>query len=132
MSEKLKSFEISASDEIFDINETEQTSVTTPLKKKANSSKSKKIKEAIGSIPSGAIGIKKAEDIFKKTKDVEIVKVKPETVAIHSTRNVSWPEIGKVLRGYNIVEKDVADKWLTREHIRLATPEEVAREFGVI
>jgi uncharacterized protein (UPF0332 family) len=32
--------------------------------------------------------------------------------------------------GYNIVEKDAAEKWLTRSHIRTATPEEVAREFG--
>jgi hypothetical protein len=126
MSEELKSFEISASDEVFNIDETDNNSALN------NNPKQAKTKEAIGAIPSGAIGIKKAEDIFKKTKNVAIVKVKPETVAIHSTRNVSWPEIGKVLRGYNIVEKDVADKWLTRKHIRLATPEEVAREFGVI
>jgi hypothetical protein len=38
--------------------------------------------------------------------------------------------VGKVYRGYNIVEKDAADKWLTRSHIRMATPEEVAKEFG--
>jgi hypothetical protein len=126
MSEELKSFEISASDEVFNIDETDTLSALTKNPKQS------KTKEAIGAIPSGAIGIKKAEDIFKKTKDVTIVKVKPETVAIHSTKNVSWPEIGKVLRGYNIVEKEIADKWLTRKHIRLATPEEVAREFGVI
>jgi hypothetical protein len=38
--------------------------------------------------------------------------------------------VGKVYRGYNIVTKEQADKWLTRDHIRLATPEEVAQEFG--
>jgi hypothetical protein len=38
--------------------------------------------------------------------------------------------VGKVYRGYNIVEKDAAEKWLTRSHIRTATPEEVAKEFG--
>jgi hypothetical protein len=53
-----------------------------------------------------------------------------ETVAIHSTKNVSWPGVGKVLKGYNIVTKGNSKKWLERSHIRIATPEEVAREFG--
>lgn len=52
------------------------------------------------------------------------------TVAIHSTKNVVWDGVGKVEKGYNIVKKADADKWLTRDHIRLATPEEVAREYG--
>jgi hypothetical protein len=53
-----------------------------------------------------------------------------ETVAVHSTKNVSWPGVGKVLKGYNIVTKANSKKWLERNHIRIATPEEVAREFG--
>jgi hypothetical protein len=28
------------------------------------------------------------------------------------------------------VTKQAADKWTTRDHIRIATPEEVARDFG--
>lgn len=52
------------------------------------------------------------------------------TVAIHSTKNVVWEGVGKVEKGYNIVTKAQADKWVTRSHIRLATPEEVAREYG--
>jgi predicted RNA-binding protein with RPS1 domain len=62
--------------------------------------------------------------------------VKPTTaknkdmVAIHSTKNVSWSGVGSVSRGYNIVTKEASVKWLTRYHIRLATPEEVARDFG--
>ena len=55
---------------------------------------------------------------------------KEEKVAVHSTKNVTWSGVGKVYRGYNIVSKDAAEKWLTRSHIRLATPEEVAKEFG--
>jgi hypothetical protein len=53
-----------------------------------------------------------------------------ETVAIHSTKNVSWPGVGKILKGYNIVTKANAEKWLNRSHVRSATPEEVARSFG--
>lgn len=53
-----------------------------------------------------------------------------EKVAIHSTKNVSWSGVGTVSRGYNIVTKAAAEKWLTRYYIRIATPEEVARDFG--
>jgi hypothetical protein len=53
-----------------------------------------------------------------------------DTVAIYSTRNVNWSGVGQVSKGYNIVTKQAADKWTTRDHIRIATPEEVARDFG--
>ncbi len=53
-----------------------------------------------------------------------------DAVAVHSTRNVTWSGVGKVYRGYNIVTKEASEKWLTRDHIRIATPEEVARDFG--
>lgn len=56
---------------------------------------------------------------------------KSEKVAVHSTRNVTWHEVGKVYIGYNIVTPEAAEKWLTRDHIRLATPQEVAKEFGI-
>ena len=53
-----------------------------------------------------------------------------DTVAVYSTRNVNWSGVGQVSKGYNIVTKQAADKWTTRDHIRIATPEEVARDFG--
>jgi hypothetical protein len=53
-----------------------------------------------------------------------------DTVAVYSTRNVTWSGVGKVYRGYNIVTKEASKKWATRDHIRIATPEEVARDFG--
>lgn len=53
-----------------------------------------------------------------------------EKVAIYSSKNVSWPGVGNVLKGYNIVTKSASEKWLQRDHIRIATPEEVARSFG--
>lgn len=53
------------------------------------------------------------------------------STAIHSTKNVSWAGVGTVKRGYNIVSEEAAEKWLTRNHIRIATPQEVAREYGL-
>ena len=85
--------------------------------------------QALGSVADGVIGASTAPKAPEKNKSLKAAKVK-ETVALYSTKNVSWSEVGKVYRGYNIVEKDAAEKWLTRSHIRTATPEEVAKEFG--
>jgi len=85
--------------------------------------------QALGSVANGVIGattVTKAPERKKKEKAAEV----KETVALYSTKNVTWSEVGKVYRGYNIVDKDAAEKWLTRSHIRTATPEEVAKEFG--
>lgn len=86
-------------------------------------------KPAVGMV-NGAIGSTSAErrTASKKAKKEEAKE--EEKVAIFSTKNVTWPEVGKVYRGYNIVTKEQADKWLTRSHVRLATPQEVAEEFG--
>lgn len=85
--------------------------------------------QALGAVNNGAIGATTAPKTSKKSS-AKKESEKKETVALHSTRNVTWSGVGKVYRGYNIVEKSEADQWLTRSHIRLATPEEVAKEFG--
>ena len=85
--------------------------------------------QALGAIAEGVIGATTAAVAAPRKKNSKSQE-KKETVALYSTKNVSWSEVGKVYRGYNIVEKDAADKWLTRPHIRMATPEEVAKEFG--
>ena len=62
--------------------------------------------------------------------------IKPESqnrdkVAIYSTSNVRWEEAnGAVYKGVNIVTKDQAEKWLTRPHVREATPEEIEKALG--
>jgi hypothetical protein len=87
---------------------------------------------AIGTVKNGVIGSGKVDKQDKKSAEKKSA-AKPETnkVAVHSTRNVDWPGVGKVSKGYNIVTPDQAEKWSTRSHIRIATPEEVAGEFGL-
>lgn len=89
--------------------------------------------QAVGSVANGAIGVTTAPKPEAKTSSRKASKKseeQDEKVAIHSTRNVTWEGVGKVYRGYNIVSKEAAEKWATRSHIRIATPEEVAKEFG--
>lgn len=85
--------------------------------------------QALGSVAEGVIGATTAPKAPEKKKAAK-APAKKDTVALYSTKNVTWSEVGKVYRGYNIVDKDAAEKWLTRSHIRAATPEEVAKEFG--
>lgn len=73
-----------------------------------------------------------AESVINDTIGSTIEKEKPkkeqlkrETVALFSTRNVYWDGVGEVLRGYNFVTPEQAKKWQTRDHIRVATPEEI-------
>ena len=83
--------------------------------------------QALGFTATGAIGSMAADGVKPKIKPASELGDK---VAIHSTKNVRWPEVGSVSRGYNIVTQAQADKWLTRSHVRIATPEEVKKAFG--
>ncbi len=85
--------------------------------------------QALGYVADGVIGATTAAVASPRKKKEKAAEVK-EKVALYSTKNVTWSEVGKVYRGYNIVDKDASEKWLTRSHIRIATPEEVAKEFG--
>lgn len=79
-------------------------------------------------VQNGALGSSKVEKINKEKP--HFVKPEVDKVALHSTKNVYWNDLGEIKKGYNIVLKSHADRWLTRSHVRLATPEEVAKEFG--
>ena len=83
--------------------------------------------QALGFTETGAIGSMAADG-----PKVEIKSEHNDTnkVAIYSTKNVRWEEVGTLYRGYNIVTKDQADKWLTRSHVRIATPDEVKKVLG--
>ena len=94
-----------------------------------NFARSESEPQALGSVVNGVMGVSTAPKSAPR-KAAAKPKATEEKVALHSTKNVTWEGIGKVYRGYNIVTKEAAEKWLTRSHIRTATPEEVAKEFG--
>jgi len=70
-------------------------------------------------------------DTFKNKEFVKDSSVPYNKVAILSEKNVYWSGVGRVSKGYNIVTKEAADKWLTRKGIREATPQEVASHYGL-
>lgn len=120
-----------------EITENTQEIITASVK-----SKKKSAPQVVGPINDGMIGVatkktaskkpvaKKSSAVQKKTASTS-KESKPETVAIYSERNMTWNGVGKVYRGYNIVTKEEAAQWLTRAQCREATPQEVAKEFGL-
>ena len=55
---------------------------------------------------------------------------KEEKVALWSSKNIRWTGTGTLVKGYNIVTKEAAAKWLNKQGIRKATPEEIATYYG--
>lgn len=86
-------------------------------------------KPGLAYVADGVLGSTKVAKAEPKPVVKKAAK-KEDTVAVYSSRNVTWNGVGKVYTGYNIVSKSAADQWLKRDHVRLATPEEVAREYG--
>jgi len=83
---------------------------------------------ALGAVANGVIGVTQVQR--PSSNPTANKSANAEKVAVYSTKNISVPGLGKVYRGYNIVNKDAADQWVTNSYIRLATPDEVAKEFG--
>jgi len=84
--------------------------------------------QSLGFTKTGAIGSMAADGPKRDPKPASADLT--DKVAIHSTKSVRWEEVGSISKGYNIVTKAQADKWLTRGHVRIATPEEVKKAFG--
>lgn len=85
-------------------------------------------KPSIQNIDNGIIGTGNTE-VKPKPKKAE-TKDNSEKIALLSEKNVFWEGVGRVGKGYNIVDAEEGKKWLTRNFIRLATPEEIKQEFG--
>lgn len=65
-----------------------------------------------------------------KKEKIKETNIDQERVALYSTRNLHWLKVGNLKIGYNIVDKEASEKWLTRKQVRIATPEELASYYG--
>ena len=85
---------------------------------------------AITSVENGVIGSGKVSKKPAAPKAAPKPAVEVEKVAILASRSVHWQGLGKVQKGYNIVSKEDAEKWVTLPSVRLATPEEIKTYLG--
>ncbi len=74
----------------------------------------------------------KKEKSAEKNNEIDMSKfiTKDNKVALFSSRNLTWGQLGKLYRGYTIVDVESASQWLSHSAVRVATPEEVAKEFS--
>jgi len=75
-------------------------------------------------VEDGVIGSSKTKRPTPKAA-VKKTASKVETAAVHSARNISWVGVGRIKKGYNFVEADLAEKWTTLDGVRLADPSEI-------
>ena len=106
---------------------TEVENVITNVQGKGKSSEGK---PALTPVENGTIGTGTVKPTPKPAAKKPVAEVVDDTVALHSTRNVVWQGVGKVNRGVNIVSKAEAEQWLTRNHVTVLTPEQVAKEYN--
>ena len=87
----------------------------------------------VAPLDSGAIGsttVKFKAEPAKAEPSATKTKAKELSVALYSNGNIHWDEVGTLTKGYNFVSKADSEKWLTIDSIRLATPDEIAKEFA--
>ena len=106
------------------VNDDNQKVISGPTK--AKSSKSSNMQKN----PENVLGSRAADRALAKPVVEEVVVTKKEKVALWSNKNIRWTGIGALQKGYNIVTEEASEKWLERQGIRKATPEEVATYFG--
>lgn len=108
------------------VNDDNQKVITGPAKKKTPRSSN------IQKDSDNVLGSRAADRALAKiiVEEKEEPKKVTDKVALWSNKNIRWSDVGAVKKGYNIVTEEASEKWLSRDGIRKATPEEVATYFG--
>jgi hypothetical protein len=108
------------------VNDDNQKVITGPAK--AKTSKSSNMQKN----PENVLGSRAADRALAKiiVEEKEEPKKVAEKVALWSNKNIRWSDVGAVKKGYNIVTEGASEKWLSRDGVRKANPEEVATYFG--
>lgn len=108
------------------VNDDNQKVITGPAKKKTSASSN------MQKNPENILGSKSADRALAKiiVEEKEEPKKVAEKVALWSNKNIRWSDVGDLKKGYNIVTEEASEKWLSRDSVRKAKPEEVATYFG--
>lgn len=108
------------------LNDDNQKVITGPAKKKTTKSSN------MQKNPENVLGSRAADRALAKiiVEEKEEPKKVAEKIALWSNKNIRWSDVGALKKGYNIVTEEASEKWLSRDGIRKATPEEVATYFG--
>ena len=109
-------------------NDEGQKVITAPKRGRAPRKSNSKVNED-GVIASNAADYA-LRNAPKTSAPKPVETVNPEKTALWSAKNIRWTGVGELSKGYNIVTKEAAEKWLSKAGIREATPEEIATYYG--
>jgi len=82
-----------------------------------------------GAIVMGRTGITTKSP--KKPRKVTPKPVESDKALVYSTGNITFPGVGELKFGFNVVSKTAAAKWVTLKKVREATVDEVKEFYGV-
>lgn len=68
----------------------------------------------------------------EENSDTKTIAEPKKKVAVYTSKNLHWSEVGSLKTGYNIVTKEESEKWLSHKAVRIASPEEIAKHYGKI
>jgi ATP phosphoribosyltransferase len=83
----------------------------------------------VGERPKPKVKKEKSIAVEAVVQEKEVVDM-TDKIALYSTRNIHWGNIGALKVGYNIVSKEASEKMVTHKAVRIATPEELASYYG--
>lgn len=70
--------------------------------------------------------------VEEKSKKAKKPKLDDDSVALFTNGTIYQNKWGEITKGYNIVSKEAAEYWLSHtSRVRLATPEEIAKHYGI-
>jgi hypothetical protein len=105
-----------------------QEVITGPSKPKPSRSSNTRMDD------NNVVGSRSADRALNEAKKEEapekVVDNEEDRMLVHSQKNIRWQGVGTLSPGYNVVTKEAAEKWLTRQGIREASAEEVATYYG--
>lgn len=108
-------------------NEDGQVVIVGPLKPKPARKSNMHSKDETNTVSSHAADRALANKVFIEEKNK---KDEDKKIALWSDKNIRWTSVGTLTKGYNIVSEEAAEKWLEKEGIRKATPQEVATYYS--
>ena len=85
--------------------------------------------DGVGALIMGKGGVtqKASRKPRKKAAPVEIADDK---TIVYSAGNISWPGVGTLKAGFNLVSKEAGKQWTTLKRVREASIEEVKEFYG--
>jgi hypothetical protein len=121
---KILSIILGVESNVSEAKQADDGAIQMPKTKKARVSNS-------SSNEDGVIIVRSAEqDLPPVKREKTTPKVENTQMAVYASKHLHWQGVGKLTPGYNILSKEVAEKWLTNKNVREATPQEVATYYG--